>query len=325
MNDDVLKNKNVLDVYSNGEDIPCAQLPWQSIFNTKTFFLLHALGNRGYYFRYTDAASGNLVAATHFTETAPGRFVSPFRGTFGGYDVADPNLSLLEAFVVEVEKCLGQIGAHFVAVTLRPFSHNPAGISNLYNVLVRLGYQVCSHELSYTQPVLDNELVDRMQRNNQKRLRKCLRENFIFNVSADAVARRAAYDVIAVNRANKGYSISMTFEQVMEMDTLFPSRMHFFNVTHNGKTVAGSVCIAIDPKTLYVFYWGDLPGYETFSPIVLLANGIYDYAKKLGFLLLDVGTSTLNGMPNHGLIRFKENLGFASSLKLGFQKELSNA
>jgi len=296
---------------------------WFSIFNTPEFFGLHATGRRACFFSLWDEASQQIVGRAHFTETTPGHFRSPFRGTFGGFEADGTDMRLIEGFVQDTERQLGELGAKSLEVALKPFAHAPAFSACLFNVLTRRGYTMPVGDLSYAMQVLPGSMVDRMERNNQKKVRKCQREGFVFARCETPEGCRAAYDAVAVNRASKGYVISMTYDQITDMVQAFPGRFHFFTITHAGKVIAGAVCIAINSEVLYVFYWGDLPGYETFSPVVLLAEGIYAFAQQLGFRVFDVGRSTENGVPNPGLIRFKEKLGFEASLKLTFRKELS--
>jgi hypothetical protein len=73
---------------------------------------------------------------------------------------------------------------------------------------------------------------------------------------------------------------------------------------------------------LYIFYCGDLPGYEKLSPVSLITQSIYDYARAKGFSLLGIGTSTKQGIPSSGLRGFKRELGCVESLKLAFVKRL---
>jgi lipid II:glycine glycyltransferase (peptidoglycan interpeptide bridge formation enzyme) len=51
-------------------------------------------------------------------------------------------------------------------------------------------------------------------------------------------------------------------------------------------------------------------------------EGVYNFAQKQGFRILDLGISSENSLPNYGLIRFKENLGSYSALKLSFEKQI---
>lgn len=325
MSDPILDKNYLLKVTSSGEELRQDDQPWHSIFNSEKFFALHTQDRRGYYFRYRNAATNELVAVAHYAETAPGVFVSPARGTFGGYESAASEIPMLERFVSDVENYLFQAGARSLMVTLKPLCHDGSGGSNLYNLLARAGYRATGYDLSYVLPTKPGELIERMQRNNQKKMRKCEREGFVFNICTTPADCLAAYEAVAVNRTTKGIPLTMSYEQLMVMHDMFPGKMHFFNVTHAQKIIAGSICLAITSEVFYIFYWGDLPGYETYSPVVLLASGIHDFAREQGFALVDAGTSTVGNVPNHGLIRFKEKLGFEASLKFVFQKELTHA
>lgn len=75
---------------------------------------------------------------------------------------------------------------------------------------------------------------------------------------------------------------------------------------------------------LYVFYWGDEVEFGQFSPITLLAGRIYEYCQQHAVTLLDIGTATLDGQSNHGLIRFKRALGCSESLKFKLEKHLES-
>jgi hypothetical protein len=129
------------------------------------------------------------------------------------------------------------------------------------------------------------------------------------------------YRVIEDNRRRRGFPMTMSAEQLGDMARAFPDRLHLFAVIAPGtppSMCAAAVTIALTESILYVLYWGDAAGMETYSPIALLASSIYDFCQARTFTRLDVGTSTVAGVPNHGLIQFKRNLGFVESLKLSF-------
>ena len=79
--------------------------------------------------------------------------------------------------------------------------------------------------------------------------------------------------------------------------------------------IASSICIKVSDEVLYVFYWGDIPLESSHSPIIILSSFLYEFCLENKFKILDIGTSTSNGEPNYGLVRFKENIGFKESLK----------
>ena len=127
---------------------------------------------------------------------------------------------------------------------------------------------------------------------------------------------------LSANRAAKGLAMSMSLPDLQTMAGRFPEAMSLFGCRDAERLIAAALCLRLSADVLYVFYWGDLPGHETFSPVVPLAAAIYGHCQQAGIRLLDVGASTLDVVPNFGLLQFKRGLGFTESLKLRMQKEL---
>ncbi len=107
------------------------------------------------------------------------------------------------------------------------------------------------------------------------------------------------------------------------MNEVFPDRMLFFGAFAGEVVIASSIRINVGRGMFYIFYCGDLPGYENLSPASLITQSIDDYAKAKGVRSLGVGTSTEDGIPNHGLINFKQEMGCVESLKLSLVKHLA--
>src|SRR3954447_10531239 len=81
--------------------IPC---DWCSIFNTLEFFRLHR-SEKAFYFQLCMGDPAAAVGVAHFSETQPGHFRSPRRGTFGGFEFnRGIRIEMLEKFVESVEK-----------------------------------------------------------------------------------------------------------------------------------------------------------------------------------------------------------------------------
>ena len=93
------------------------------------------------------------------------------------------------------------------------------------------------------------------------------------------------------------------------MTERFPDKSLFFALFKEEIIIASAICFKVADRILYVFYWGELGGYETLSPIAFLSKQIIDYAKENNFKIVDVGTSSVDGIPNHGLHKFKSNIG----------------
>src|SRR5213078_2943977 len=100
-----------------------------------------------------------------------------------------------------------------------------------------------------------------------------------------------------------------SLESIEQMIEVFPGKLTFFGVFKDSVMIAASICVCVSPSVFYVFYWADLPGYERFSPVSLLAEWIYEHARRHGFRFVDYGTSTKDGVPIYGLMNFKNELG----------------
>ena len=97
----------------------------------------------------------------------------------------------------------------------------------------------------------------------------------------------------------------------------FPEKFKVFGVFNNKEEIlASSICIKINSKILYVFYWGDIDGQNSYSPISFLSYEILNYCRSNNIDILDLGTSTKDSKYNLGLINFKKGIGAKSCNKI---------
>lgn len=295
------------------------QIPkWCDIFNHPDFFKLNRDKNSYYFSLFFDE---KLIGLCHFTEIGLGYYRSPLRGTYGSISFKENlSLELKSNSVKKVISFLENLGVKKVEIVSRPFSHHVHDESSLLNIYLNQGFVISSHEINHSIKVDHNPFFEKMMRNNKKRFNKCKRANFVFEMVHSICEIGEVYQIIKENREGNGYKISMTIDQILKMYDTFNDSIYFFKTTYNGQCIASSMCIKLNNNVLYVFYWGDKQGYEQFSPVVFLANGIYDFAYQNKFKLIDVGTSSLKGRINFGLATFKQNLGFTISPKLTYQK-----
>ncbi len=296
------------------------------LFNDADFFKLHAAPS-DLYIQLLNSKQEVCAKLAFFEANNDRHYISPKRGTFGGLSLSTTlELPVLETFVAEVIQLLKVRQAKSVTIKLAPFSHDAALSALMTNILLRNGFQLNNHELNYDMVVNTEPLSSRVSTGNRKRIKKCLNEGFVsqYHPLADIAQ---IYEVIKVNRARRGFPLTMTLEQVQTMLALFPDRYHLFSVhdsdNQDALMIASAICIAVSASVLYVFYWGDIAGYERYSPITLLASHIYAFCQENEFTLLDVGTSSLSGEPSYGIAQFKRNLGFSESLKPDFRLDFN--
>lgn len=298
-----------------------ADCDWCAIFNTLEFFNLHKKG-RAFYFQLCLGNPRQSVGVVHFTETEPGLFRSPRRGTFGGFEFNRPaRVEVIERFVDEVEQVLRENGARRIELLDPPAIFDVCNSGVLANVLGRRGYVPRTPDLAYLLRVDGTPLWEKLKPSRRQRIHRCQRQG-ITVAQVGPARQREVYDVIVENRKTKHFPVTMTYDAIQEMVRAFPDRMIFFGAFDGSEMIASSICVKVNSSVLYVFYWGDRSGYEHLSPVTLLAQGIYDYAQQAGFNLVDFGTATRGGVPIYGLINFKREIGCFPSPKPTYVKLL---
>ena len=299
--------------------------PGLPIFLRPDFFKLHSPeATKAFHFQMCGKESAKVIAAAAFYGIESHRYISPWRGSFGALFFTDQSLPLAvnEFFLDCIEAKLQQEGAKELSMVLPPQTYYPEMTSVLVNLLLRKGYKLTHHELNYSRAITDEDFSSRVNQGNRKNLRRAVKRGFVFQrMTPEEIGD--AYGIIAGNRERRGYPTTMTLEQIEAMLQAIPGSLLPFCVIDGTRMIAASICIAVDKTVFYVFYWGEIDGYQNPSPIPFLAQGLYSYCQKEGFKLMDVGTATVEGNPNHGLIRFKRSLGLGESLKLTFSKSFS--
>ncbi len=300
--------------------IPNNVPPWCDIFNHPFFYNLHKTDSSFYLSFFLEES---LIGVCHFTEVEPGVYRSPFRGTYGNISFKeDLDLKLKYDCVDQLLLFVKSMKAKKVEIVSEPFSHNLQNSTSLFNIYLNKAFSISNQEINHTLIVDEQLLIEKMKRNNKKRLNKCEREGFKFEKVYSVLDIEIVYQTIHENRKAKGYKVSMTLDQILAMYKVFPDSLYFFKATHLNNCAAACICLKLNIDVLYVFYWGDKQGFEQYSPVVYLANGIYNFAQQNQFKLIDAGTSSLNGKPNFGVATFKKNLGFSISPKLTYSREL---
>ena len=296
--------------------------PWTHIFNTAQFFELHRTPN-ACYLQLVATASNDVVATIQFAEESRGVFRSPRLGTFGSFDFREPPcIELVEFFVDETERVLRDRGATQITIISPPFAHWPELSHLIFLALHNRGYRATPHSLNQSIRVDERPFGARVDADGRRRLTRARELGFEARRLTSVPELSDAYELILDNTCRKGYKLSMTWDRVREMTEIFGDRIYGFGVFRETQPAAASITIRVSRDVVYVFYWGDAAGFSGVSPIILLAETIYEHARAEGARWVDIGTSTNEGAPNYGLIHFKRNLGCEASLKLAYSKAL---
>ena len=124
------------------------------------------------------------------------------------------------------------------------------------------------------------------------------------------------YDLICENRSKFGRPIYMTLDNILSTGEIWP--VEFFKVESGKNIVASAIFYRNHNEICYAVYWGDNDEGRPLRAMDFLLLNLFVYYKEAGFRYMDLGISTENGIPNEGLLRFKESHEAISSLRYRF-------
>jgi hypothetical protein len=265
--------------------------------------------------------TGKIFAETHFHMTeqrAVARPAAPFAGI-----AFDPHLPVaaLQQFIAEVEAQLRQRGCNAVTILHPPAPYQKNG-DLVLSLLHDVGYNRMRQELVSVISVDKNDLSTRLTAWEQRKLTQA-RMAGLQTVRLPLDRLPDVYEFLQTCRAERGYTLSMTKAQVLELAAAFPQAIRLYAATQNNNWVAAVLAIQDHTEVLYTFYYGHLAEKNNLSPVVLLIHYVYSDCQAIGLKYLNLGTSTLHGVTNIPLLQFKLQLVATPLQRVTLTKTLS--
>lgn len=245
---------------------------------------------------------------------------SPYRAPYGGMDIAHKlEKKVFILFLSFVLQALHRIGVKHLSIRQR--SNVVKKQDRFHRIFLRAGFVLEKAEDASILSV-SKKFRTNLHESAQKRLRKCERNNFVFQHMADRQLK-TVYDFISACRKKKEYSLSMSWLQVKKLSTTFPKKVICFAVFDGDEMAAASLCILEDEHTLYDFYHDHAEKFDPFSPVVFLINGMNDWCRRHHIKQIDLGTSMQGKSINKGLSQFKQRLGATRATRKTFAIDLA--
>lgn len=242
---------------------------------------------------------------------------SPFSAPYGGFcQHHTQRLQHIDNAIELLGDYARQIGKK-VEIALPPSVYDETFISMQLSAFQRSGH-ILPADLSYHFQLSDFDFYDRVIGVKAKqKLRHSLREDFVFSKAETPLEKQRAYEVIRQNREEKGYLLRMSWEEIKKTTALVES--DFFLLSHSGRDVASAMVFHVEPDIYQLIYWGNINDSASLRPMNLLAYRLFEYYSHTSLKILDIGPSTTDGIPNYGLIDFKESVGCRPSPKFHFE------
>lgn len=195
-----------------------------------------------------------------------------------------------------------------------PESYNISHITKIQNALICCGFEIESIDVNFE--LMINQDIDYTKSLNsdaRRHLKNSVKHGLVF-LKTDNID--LMYDVIRQNRESKGYPLWMSSSDIENTSKIIKS--DYFLVQKEGEIIASAFVHHITKDIVRIVYWGNLPNSDIYRPMYFMAYNIYEYYKTLGKRFIDIGTSTVDGVPNYGLCDFKESIGCICSPKINW-------
>ena len=296
-----------------------------ALFNAEAF---HALNLRpGQSVRRIDHLAGGRLVGSLVGVVEGDTFRSGHSAPFGGPDFVREaetaaNVAATLAHAVEVLDA-ERVGT--IRVKLRPDFYSGSETAVQF-ALLNLGFQVEACELNFhidLAPLAGvADYTAGLRSPARRALRHTLGEPFALVDAVDDAGWARAYRVLALNRAAKGRALALDLDYVLRARDAFPGRVRMSALEHGGRPCAAALTYRVAPGRELVVDWGDADHDLTRSPMNVLALRLVERSLSEGVVSLDLGISSVAGVPDQGLIQFKRSIGARESLRMDLVREL---
>ena len=249
--------------------------------------------------------------------------INPFSASFGGFDFLRPDIKLFQIDLALEALFVWAKNKAFVGIKILPPSafYSPDFSAKITNCLFRAGFETKNVEVNYHFETknLNDSYIQSIWYNARRNLNLSLKNNLKFE-RINQNESKVAYDIIVQNRSERGFPLRLTFEQLKETQTVIP--IDYFLVRHDDIAIASAIVFHLSATVVRVVYWGDLAKFSELKTMNFLSYSVFKYYKELNIPYIDIGHSTVDSVPNHGLCEFKESIGCSIGLLNEYYKEI---
>jgi hypothetical protein len=272
------------------------------LFNQYSYLNVHTASV--VYFADTDTDFSVLL---NCAETSAGIYVSGYRAPFGGIECTSEDG--VDAFVKGVLEELAERNAVSLTIKQTPECYQPGTSTAIHKALIKNGF---SEQVSETNQYIvvnpEQTFASGIDAQKRRRLNKAKKMGMHVKLF-DRVESDDWYDVYSKARIDRGFSITVSNEEYYSLSEKVPDVYTYAGVFLNEKLIANAVFVRINADVLYYFIAASDPGYAALSPTVLLIEALYEKAVHEKYTRIDLGVSSVKGVLNEGLHKFKKHLG----------------
>ena len=230
--------------------------------------------------------------------------------TIGSFVVTD-NLSIADAIgianlLVEYAKKHNFVG---IRITLPPTLYQKRLSHYLDFSFIKSGFKYFKRDVSSILFLEDSlqENLNKFRPSHKRAVRNAQRKGVIVKQTNDFAT---FYKILEKNlNIRHGVAPTHNLNELLDLHQRFPKRINLFGAFIKDQMVAGAVNFIVNENVVLAFYISHDDAFKDYRSVNLLFYSIFDWAIQQKFKIYDFGIFTVNGEPNMGLGRFKENFG----------------
>ena len=164
-----------------------------------------------------------------------------------------------------------------------------------------------SVDLTIIQPNLIDSLADK----TRNAYRQARRKGLIYQEGVDLNRKNLTifHKMLVENRKSLGVSPTHSLEELIRLSELIPESLHLSFVEYESQVIGGLLHFICNSRVVLLFYVCHVREFQHLKPVPFILANTLNWARSSGYSELDLGISTVQGEPNRGLLKFKENFG----------------
>jgi hypothetical protein len=123
------------------------------------------------------------------------------------------------------------------------------------------------------------------------------------------------YKLLEENRLRRGVELSMPWH-IFERGLIDqPDAFTIWGATLESEFVGGALTVEVNSNSLYVLFWGDTLLGRNISVVASICEKLIEFCISRNYKVLDLGISSVDGLLDENLAKFKVNLGAVQTTK----------
>ena len=206
-----------------------------------------------------------------------------------------------------------------IRLTIPPIFYQNRSSNYIDYALLRNGFQYLKREITSSLFIENDakENLNKFKPSHARAVRKAKENGVEIKISHDV---KSFYSILKENlKIRHGVRPTHTIQEINDLIDLFPDSINIFGAFYKEEMIGGVLNFIIRDNVALAFYISHKEKFQELRPLNLLFYSIFEWCIKEKIKVYDFGIFTLNGEPNMGLGRFKENFGASGIFRDTFQ------